>query len=384
MKSFRKISSSIGLLIHYPVRPIKRISVLFDIIKQYWRKGVSFREYYNMEFEKQSDLFRKTYLGFSEERHYLDVLNPIKFYALSYNKYLTHKVLENTGIRTSTLYCYYQPDGMVYNSNEIASCCDDIYRILKSKGVKECVVKNPEGSHGANIYVVNDILYEEDDAVLVRYDKEHIRLSSIIGKTPLIFESLVRQTNQFSAFNESSVNTVRFMTTLWPDGTARIIATFIKIGREGKCVDNAGDGGNVDVCVDVDSGEVKYAIQYDGWRNVKNIEQHPDNGNQLNGIVIENWDRIKEEVKKYQQAFPFCRAAGWDVAITDDGPIVLEVNDRWDTTGQYFIRKGWREEIRDCYLAWKNENRDDGQNDYRLRKNLNKRHLRRIEQTEFK
>ena len=371
-------------MVLYPVKPSRRILVLMDIIKQYRRKGVSFREYYNMEFEKQTELFRKTYLGFSEERHYLDVLNPIKFYVLSYNKYLTHKVLENTGIRTSTLYCYYQPDGKVRDSNEIASCIEDVYRILKDKNVKECVVKNPEGSHGANVYVVKDILFEDGEAVLIRFDGEHILLSAVLHETPLIFESLVRQTNQFSAFNDSSVNTVRFMTTLWPDGSAKVIATWFKIGRKGRCVDNAGDGGNVSAAVDVSEGRLYNVMQFDGWRNAIEIECHPDNGNQLNGVIIENWGSIKAEVVKFQQAFPYCRAAGWDVAITDDGPVVLEVNDRWDTTGQYFIRKGWREEIRDCYLAWKKENRDDGQNDYRLRKNLNKRHLKRIEQTEFK
>lgn len=55
----------------------------------------------------------------------------------------------------------------------------------------------------------------------------------------------------------------------------------------------------------------------------------------------------------FQQAFPFCKAVGWDIAITDDGPVVIEANDFWDRTGQYFIRRGWRNEIRECYLAWK-------------------------------
>lgn len=379
MKSIKKIRDAIGILLNYPVSPLKRAAVLFDIIELYKDKGLSFREYYYMEFEKQPESFRKSFLGFGEELHYLEVLNPIKYYALAYNKYLTHKILNNTGIKTSELYCFYQPDGCVYNSTEIATCLEDVYRILKDKGVKQCVIKNQEGSHGSNVYVIKDVIFEEKDAVLVRFDGDTISLSSILKKTPLLFESLVHQTEQFSTFNKSSVNTVRFMTTLWPDGTARIVATFVKIGREGKCVDNAGDGGNVDACVDVDSGEIKYAIQYDGWRKIKDIERHPENDVQLNGIIIKNWDAIKEEVKKYQQAFPYCKAAGWDIAITDNGPIVLEVNDRWDVTGQLFIRKGWREEIRDCYFAWKNENRADGMLPGYLRNPLSKRHLKRIE-----
>ena len=65
------------------------------------------------------------------------------------------------------------------------------------------------------------------------------------------------------------------MTTLYPNGEAQIIAAFIKIGRAGN---NAGDGGNVDACIDVESGMIKYAVRYDGWRKISNIEKHPDSG----------------------------------------------------------------------------------------------------------
>lgn len=329
------------------------IKVFFDYLSLFRTKGLTWDEYYDFEFEKQDETFRKSFLGLNEQRYYLDYLNPVKYYSLARNKYLAHKMLENIGVRKSILYCYYQPEASYVANDECAGNIQDVLRILKEKEVKSCVIKTTESSHGDNVRVIKTIDYQEKDAVLTHFDGKEIILSEVLGADALIFESVVRQTEQFSAFNESSVNTVRFMTTLWPDGTARIIATFIKIGRAGKCVDNAGGGGNVDVCVDTETGEVKYAIQYDGWRNIKEIEKHPDSGNQLNGVVIENWKAIKEEVKKIQQAFPYCKAAGWDIAITDDGPIVIEVNDFWDRTGQYFIRRGWRKEIRDCYLAWK-------------------------------
>ena len=124
------------------------------------------------------------------------------------------------------------------------------------------------------------------------------------------------------------------------------------------CVDNAGGGGNVDVCVEVDTGEIRHAIQFDGWHNVKDIDSHPDSGAQLNGVLLENWESVKAEVIRFQQAFPYCKVAGWDIALTDEGPVVIEINDFWDRTGQLFIRKGWRNEIRECYLAWKKTGKD--------------------------
>lgn len=343
-------------IIRYPAKSFgQRVKILFDYLHLYRTKGLRIDEYYEFEFEKRDEEFKKSFLGLNEQRHYLDFLNPIKYYSLARNKYLAHKVLESTGVRKSELYCYYEPEGRVYDSAEIASTVADVCRILKQKGVEQCVIKDTENSHGEGVMVVKTIEYLDDDCKLNYFNGKSVMLSEVLGKHPLIFEALIKQTAQFSSFNSSSVNTVRFMTTLYPNGEAKVIATFIKIGRAGSCVDNAGSGGNVDVCVDVETGKIQYAIQYDGWRKISEIEKHPDSGTQLNGVVIDNWEQIKADVIRFQQAMPWCKAAGWDIAITDEGPLVIEVNDFWDRTGQYFIHRGWRNEIRDCYKAWKKE-----------------------------
>lgn len=335
-----------------------RMKVMCDYIALYRAKGLTPEEYYEFEFDKRSDAFRRDFLGLNEQRFYLELLNPLKYYSLARNKYVAHKMLENTGVQTSELYCCYQPEARYTVDTECAGDLAGVLRILKRKGVQSCVIKTTESSHGDNVWVIKSIDYQDADAILTRFDGQALALSSLLAGEPLIFESMVRQTAQFAAFNASSVNTVRFMTALYPDGSARVVATFIKIGRAGRCVDNAGGGGNVDVCVDVATGEIRYAIQFDGWHHVKEIDCHPDSGAQLNGVVIENWEAVKAEVIRFQQAFPYCKVAGWDIAITDEGPVVIEVNDFWDRTGQFFIRRGWRNEIRDCYLAWKQTDKD--------------------------
>lgn len=347
----RSVYHSYKLSLRYPVS--MRFRIMKDYYSLYRTKGLTTDEYYDFEFEKQDALFRQSFLGLNEQRCYLDYLNPVKYYSLSRNKYFAHKMLDNTGVRKTNLFCYYQPEARYISSDECASSINEVLQILKSKEVHACVVKTTESSHGDNVRVIDRITYQEHDAILKCYNGTELLLSSILGQDPLIFESIVQQTKQFSAFNESSVNTVRFMTTLWPDGTAKVIATWFKVGRAGKCVDNAGSGGNVDAGVDVETGTIYNVGQFDGWRKVKEIDCHPDSGSLLNGVVIEHWNEIKEEVIKFQQAFPYCKAAGWDIAITEDGPVVIEVNDFWDRTGQYFRGRGWRNEIRDCYMAWK-------------------------------
>lgn len=355
------ISKRTGSIIKY-TRGLKKIVefssksmllTLFDFWKLKRLKGITTEEYFEFELEKQDSEFRNSFLGVNEQRYYLDYLNPKKYYILARNKYITHKILENTGIKKSELYCYYHPEGSVLQSNEIANNLQSVIKILREKNISKCVVKTTESSSGMNVQVVDNITYTRNDCIMHLFDGTEMKLSDFLTRTPLVFEELIEQTEQLASLNESSVNTIRFMTTLFPDGESKIVATFIKIGRSGKCVDNAGIGGNVDTCVDIETGTVKFPIQFDGWRKIKDITHHPDSGILIDGMVIDNWKSIKSQVKDFQKSFPFIKAAGWDIAITDEGPVVIEVNDMWDRTGQYFIRKGWRNEIRDCYFAWK-------------------------------
>lgn len=330
------------------------LKILWEVGHLRCSRGFHLMEYHDFEFDKKSGEYIDSFLNGKEQIYFLRLLNPRKYYSLARNKYLTHVVLDSLGItKKARLFCYYNPQLRVWNQKCVAFDVKSTLRVIRSQGITSCVIKTTESSHGDNVWVIKDIHYRDDDAVLIRFDNKELLLSNVLDKEPLIFESTISQTKQLSAFNPSSVNTVRFMTTLFPNGEARVIATFIKIGRSGRCVDNAGEGGNVDACIDVETGMICNTIEFNGFRNVIKIEKHPDTGVLIEGTIVENWDNIKKEVIKFQQAFPFVKAAGWDIALTDEGPVIIEVNDMWDRTGQLFIGRGWKSEIEECYNSWK-------------------------------
>lgn len=335
---------------------------VFEIVGEYialrQRKCLYWNEYYNFEFDRQDQDFKNVFLGGREQGVYLELLNPFKYYILARNKFLAHLALEQAGIPTPELYCYYSPENGKQVEGRTGFDLQSVKDILEKKQIKECVIKATEGSHGESVVAVNSIEYKERDALLELSDGTVTQLSVVLGHSPLLFEQRIRQSEQLSRFNPSSVNTIRFMTTLMPTGEAKVIATFIKIGRSGAFVDNAGGGGNVDAGINVKTGEIYGAIEFNGFRKTRPIDCHPDTGTQLNGVVIEYWDEICAQLCHFQQRLPFLKAIGWDVAITDDGPVVIEMNDFWDTTGQLFIQRGWRNEIRECYLVWRAYSRE--------------------------
>lgn len=337
--------------VRYPARSFRhRVRVLMDYLRLRRRKGLTLEEYDQFHMMERPESFRHHFLGMNEQRYYLDVLNPKKYYILARNKYLAHQVLAAAGLPQATLYGYYDPQAGRSAGDLIARTPEELLRILQQQQVTSCVIKTTETSHGSNVLVVKNIDY--DTTLVTLHDDTVKPLAELLADKPLIFEQCIRQTPQLEAINASSVNTVRFMTLLYPDGTAKIAATFIKIGRAGRCVDNAGGGGNVDASIDTETGVLQDAIRFDGWEHITPIDHHPDSGQPLNGVQIENWPEICQQVKAFQQALPFVKAAGWDIALTEQGPMVVEVNDMWDRTGQLFIHRGWRQEIRDCFLAW--------------------------------
>lgn len=328
------------------------VELFFYVVKLQYRRKFLFTEIHDYELDLKGKNYEESFLNWEEQKRYLDLLNPRKYYSLARNKYLTHIFLDSVGIQNKAkMICYYNPE-MGIHTDTIGTNEAEISSLLKGSGIKEFVIKTTESSHGDNVWVIKNVTYDEDNTVLEKFDGSRITLKSVLKEEPLLFETLIVQTDQMSSLNSSSVNTVRFMTTLYPGGEAKTIAAFIKIGRAGSCVDNAGSGGNVDGGVDVETGKIFNTLEFNGWRKKRHITRHPDSNVWLEGMMIENWSEIRQKVEEYQKALPFVKAAGWDIALTPDGPYIVEVNDMWDRTGQLFIGHGWKEEIKECYEAW--------------------------------
>lgn len=330
-------------------------SLFVFILRLIIQRKFNFVEIHDNELDLGTPEYVESFLNVNEQLVCLNLLNPRMYSRIARNKYLTHVMLDAAGITAkSQLYVYYNPELGFIKDNITANSTESVVSALKNRGVTSCVIKTTEDSHGDNVKIARKIEYKHNDALIECSGNTKVMLSEILGKEPLIFESLIRQTDQMSGFNDTSVNTIRFMTTLYPNGEARIIATFIKIGRKGAWVDNAGGGGNIDAGIDTETGTLYNAICFNGWRKIEKIERHPDSGAKLEGAKIQNWENIKERVLDFQKAMPFVKAAGWDIAITDEGPVVIEINDMWDRTGQLFLKRGWKPEIQDCYNAWRN------------------------------
>ena len=50
------------------------------------------------------------------------------------------------------------------------------------------------------------------------------------------------------------------------------------------------------------------------------------------GFKLPHWPQIKEVALKAARVLPWARAIGWDIAIADRGPVLIEGNAEWSTS----------------------------------------------------
>ena len=154
-----------------------------------------------------------------------------------------------------------------------------------------------------------------------------------------IAEELIVNDPIMQSLHPSSLNTVRIPTVRYDD-RVEVIHPFLRVGRGSSVVDNAGSGGIMGN-IDAATGQV-YAAADELGREYKT---HPDTGVSLIGFTIPKWQEALMLVKQMAQVIPSVRYVGWDVALTPNGWVMIEGNDKGQFVWQVADRKGFRDEF---------------------------------------
>lgn len=178
-----------------------------------------------------------------------------------------------------------------------------------------------EKHHCAIIKPIDD--WEGNGICLVHFDDYDVEsLYKDYKSKNILIEEVVKQHNEMM-FNNKSVNTIRVYSIF--DSTkqkAFIIKTALRAGVGNSIVDNS-HGGGMAYEVDVESGHIISS----GWSHIitDNII-HPGSNICMLGRTIPYWNELKIMVTRAAEMMPSVKFIGWDVAITDNGPLLIEGN----------------------------------------------------------
>ena len=146
--------------------------------------------------------------------------------------------------------------------------------------------------------------------------------SYLRGQDRCLAEEVLRQHTAMDRLNHSAVNTVRIGTLSCDGKPPAILYAFARIGNSDRPVDNLNAGG---MCapVDLDTGVITHP-GYD--KNGIVYETHPRSGCRIPGFQIPWWKEAARMCLEAASEIPQMGYIGWDVCITETGPVLIEAN----------------------------------------------------------
>lgn len=275
------------------------IKICFDMINSSLSLGNSFHEYLYYGFIEKTQEERNAYATMSFMYEFQKKNNPrnkrniLKDKRKFYNKF--DKMLGRDWLDISL------------------SSDEDVRTFISDKN--KIVLKKSSSGGGKAVEIIS-ISKQNTNAIL----------GIIKEKKYDIIEEFVQQHQALQCLSPNSLNTVRLITHFTKDHDTNIIGASLRMGIE-KQTDNLSSGG-IACSIDVNTGIISNnGVSFDIRQPQK--QNHPISKVQLVGFKIPFWDDVLEMCIYAAKQCPENRSIGWDVAITESGPILIEGNHDW-------------------------------------------------------
>jgi len=310
LPAYRQVAEMIVLRLVYGLGP------RHYHIARYWRRGLPWA-------------FKTGFWTYKKFRRFVSKLNPPAYQKISQNKISEKGVLELLKIPTPRFLGHLHAQlGVAKTGARLINDKDLTELLFTYPQVDRLCFKLVEGYGGEGFRAVRVVreetltfrLLDTDEPVdIPRFIDEFLQLGS---GTDYIIEEYLQQHPELAHFNASSVNTLR----IWAastGGKGTFLGAFLRIGRHGSLVDNTSQGA-LAFPVDIDSGEIGPGVIKNIWNET--FEFHKDSGVPITGEKIPFWGEAVGLAIRAVAAFPRLQFAGVDIAITADGPVVIELN----------------------------------------------------------
>lgn len=300
---------------------------LYHGMREAWVKyRWNFEEFFLFRYEHISDDERKAFVSEYEKNVFSDRVNESAQASILHSKVETYNAFKK----------YFGRDVVFVNSGAQLLEHKDFLAFVESHN--SFIMKPIKSSCGIGIKMVR---------ATSKAEALDIALRSISKDTDYLIEELIEQVEEMSEFHPQSVNTVRIPTFKAKDGV-HILHPFMRTGCGNSFVDNAGSGG-VFAVIDPETGKTVAACDEKG----KDFSHHPDSGKSLIGFTIPRWEEAVTLAKEMAMVLPDVHYTGWDLALTKNGWVMVEGNNRGQFVWQYALHRGCRPEFEKIYKLMK-------------------------------
>jgi len=298
---------------------ISKFKIWKDILISSYKYNISLIEYFLYNFHIINEGGRKEYAGMGYLYELMLKMNPKN----------SRDILENKSIFLKK----YQP----FIKHKYITLNEDIqdHKILDilNNHTGKVVLKNSKGQCGIGIEV-RDTKDFNKNTLIKRLKKT--------GND--IVEDFIQQHDRLNKLSPSGLNTIRIITQLNKDDEVDILGCRLRITINSE-IDNLA-AGNIAAPINEKTGIVSGVGVYSDITK-KDEEIHPITGVKIVGFQIPFWKESLQMAKDAALLHKQNRSIGWDVAITNNGPELLEGNHNWcKLLWQLPVKKGLKYKLK--------------------------------------
>jgi hypothetical protein len=144
------------------------------------------------------------------------------------------------------------------------------------------------------------------------------------GESGYLFQPRIVPHPDWQAVIGDRVSTVRLLVFVTPGGP-EIYRALTKIPAGSNVADNFWRAGNMLAAIDAESGRIQRVVTGTGTTHAT-CNSHPDTGAALIGFQIPCWQSMRELCLAAAAALSAVRLQAWDIAVSKDGPLIVEAN----------------------------------------------------------
>lgn len=192
-------------------------------------------------------------------------------------------------------------------------------------------------------YFVKDVSGE--CASFVKHVKDFDQLQALqplMLKGSFLFQRKIAQHSEMNRLNPNAVNTIRIV-TINENDNPYLFAAILRVGtKKSGCADNTSAGG-IALGIHEDGSLFESGMLKPQYGTL--LSAHPDTGVVFKEFRIPFYKEAIDLVCRAHKFYYGVKAIGWDIAIAENGPIIIEGNDNWEITSIQAIYGGKRNQL---------------------------------------
>ena len=341
----------------------------------YFRNNLSRCEYYMYGlYRPELSWEEKTaFIADRDSRRYWEVLTPFKYATGFKNKLLFHRLCQGAALPVPRFYGLFDRVSGRAASGAPLKTGTDIARLMENAELSDLVVKPVEGSKGLSVLplrieegrfvAMSGRVFTPDE--LAQYLTSEDTLKKTYpgqGEPPrgFIFQERLRNHPGMTDLVGETLLSIRFTTFLDLRGNVEILTGILKLPGRDCGVDNLSQGA-LAVHVDLETGALGEGRFYQRAPS-RSFRAHPESGVRFFRWKLPLWKEACELALRAAAAFPMVHVLGWDIAITPDGPVIIEANSSWAPDfAQLTTRRGLMQgRFKETYLALRARHNGNG------------------------